>query len=155
MIPQFFPHGAQGFGQFELQIISNKLYFLIKHRPGIETVDVSIEEPQYHFLRFGIGRQKTLPGKDRIGFPLVSLVIDQDSLHFFPLDGNFLDIDDQAVEQVIKNPFLDLNISLRLGDLIKGGSKPAVSPREPIKDTKRSEEVSSNGENGDRKKELI
>jgi hypothetical protein len=64
------------------------------------------------------------------------------------LDGNFLDIDDKAVELVIENPFLDLNISLRLRDLIKGGSKPAVSPREPIEDTKRGEEASGNGENG-------
>jgi hypothetical protein len=65
------------------------------------------------------------------------------------LNGNFLHIDHETVEHVIKDPFLDLNISLRLGDLIKDGSKPTVSPREPIKDTKSGEEVSSNGENGD------
>jgi hypothetical protein len=71
------------------------------------------------------------------------------------LNRNFVHIDYEAIKSIIKNSFLDFDIRLRLGDFVKGVFESSVSPREAIEDQEGGEKISTDGENGHRKKELI
>jgi hypothetical protein len=71
------------------------------------------------------------------------------------LKGNFVHINDEAIEHIIENSLFDFDVWLGLGKEVERSHKPSVAPWESVKDQKTRNEKSTDGKNRDGDKKLI